>query len=256
MEQYLDKVPLLLLLISRIGGVTATAPLFRNKFVLPPLRAALSVLLGLIILPAAEGKVADGVLTGTGLLAGCVLELLTGLIMGLIGQLTFSAVQMAGFMLDLDMGFMNAQLFDPASGQSDPLFSTFFQSLALTVYLALNGHHWLLRALAESYTAIPAGGLVASSQGLLHVVNMFGGLLAAAVQMVLPFTAIMLLASVALAGINRAVPQMHVFAVGMGAKAVAGLAIAALLIPYLLGSLEPLFVRGHTELLRTLELMR
>jgi len=195
-------------------------------------------------------------LTQSGLLAGCVLELLVGLLMGLISQFTFAAVQMAGTLIDIDMGFMNASVFDPVSGRSEPLFSSFMQSLALTIYLGLNGHHWLLRALALSYEAVPAGGLAVTAEVPLHVVSAFGGLLAAAVQMVLPFTATMLLFSVALAGISRAVPQLHIFAVGIGAKTVVGLAVAALLIPYLLGSLEPLFAKGHAELLNTLDLMR
>lgn len=256
MDQLLAEVPLLLLIASRVVGVVISSPLFVNRAIPQTLRAAFAVLLALLMLPVVRGHVVDGVLTDTGLMVGCVLELLVGLIIGFLGQLTFAAVQMAGTLIDMDMGFQNAQIMDPTTGRTETVFTTFFRTLALTVYLLLNGHHWLLRALAGSYETIPAGGLIASVAGPMHVVNLFGSMLGAAVQMVLPLMAVMLLASVALAGISRAVPQMHIFAVGMGVKAVAGLAFTALLIPFLLSFWEALFANSHNELLRTLQLMR
>ncbi|HYF93946.1 MAG TPA: flagellar biosynthetic protein FliR [Symbiobacteriaceae bacterium] len=255
MDQLLAQVPLILLVASRVAGVTAISPVFANRFIPPALRGAFTLLLGVILLPVVQGQAAPDVMTGSGLLAGCVLELLVGLTIGFVGQLVFAAVQMAGALIDLDMGFMNAQVFDPVSGRVEPITSTFFQALALTLYLAMNAHHQLIRALAASYTAIPAGGLAITAGGPLHVANLFGAMLAAAVQMVLPFMAAMLLATMAMAGITRAVPQLHIFAVGMGAKAVAGMAFIMFLMPYMLAFLERLFDAGNAELLHVLNLM-
>lgn len=256
MDQLLAQVPLMLLIASRVAGVTAVSPLFANRFVPPPLRVAFTLLLGLILLPVVKDHVAADVMTGNGLLAGCMLELLVGLTIGFIGQMIFAAVQMAGALIDLDMGFLSAQIFDPVSGHSEPITSTFFQAMALTLYLTMNGHHLLIRALASSYEAIPAGGLSLVNAAPLHVANLFGMMLSAAVQMVLPFTAVMLLATMALAGITRAVPQLHIFAVGMGIKALSGMAFVVLLLPYMLAFLERLFDAGNAEMLHVLTLMR
>ncbi|HWI65945.1 MAG TPA: flagellar biosynthetic protein FliR [Symbiobacteriaceae bacterium] len=256
MDELLAQVPTILLVSSRVAGLTTISPVFANRFIPAPLRVAFTFLLAIILLPVVSGHVAADVMTGTGLLAGCVLELLIGLTLGFIGQLVFAAVQMAGALIDLDMGFLNAQIFDPVSGRSEPLTSTFFQALALTLYLAMNGHHMLIRALAGSYELIAAGGFGFTAAGPLHVANLFGAMLSAAIQMVLPFMAVMLLATMAMAGLTRAVPQLHIFSVGMGAKAVAGLAFVTLLMPYLLAFLERLYDAGNAELLRTLGLMR
>jgi flagellar biosynthetic protein FliR len=256
MDQLLAQVPLLLLVFSRIAGVAAVSPVFANQMIQPALRGAFTILLGVVMLPVARGHVAPNVLTGSGLLAGCVLELLVGLVIGFVGQMTFAAVQMAGSLIDLDMGFLTAQIFDPATGKSEPLTTIFFQSLTLAIYLAVNAHHWLIRALAQSFETIPVGGLTTAVTAPLHVATVFGTMIAVAVQMVLPFTAVMLLASLAMAGITRAVPQMHIFAVGMGAKAVAGMAFLMLLIPYLLTMIEKLFAAGQSELLNVLQMMR
>lgn len=255
MEQLLAQLPLLLLVTSRVAGMTAASPVFTSRFMVPQVRVVFTFLLALVILPGAS--MVEGADTGTALLASCVLELLVGLIIGFMSQLVFAVVQMAGALLDVDMGFMMAQIVDPVTQRSEPIIGSFFSTLALVLYFALNAHHWLLRGLADSYSAIPAGGLViAASAAPLHVVNLFGTMLSAAVQMVIPFIIVMLLATVAMAGIARAVPHLQIFQLGMGIKAVAGLAFLTVMLPYFLGFLERLFDGGHQQLLRLLEMMR
>lgn len=248
------QVPLLLLVLSRLAGVTATSPVFSGRYMPVQVRGAFTFLLAVAIVPSARAL--PEAMTETGLLVAAVLELLVGVLIGFLGVLTFAVVQMAGALVDTDMGFTMAQLLDPITGQSQPISSSFFQLLSLVVYLMVNGHHWLLRALASSYEAVPAGGLIASLEGPMHVVLLFGAMLAAAVKMVLPFMGVMLLTSAALASMNRAVPHMHIFQVGMGTKALIGMVLLLFLLPYFPGYLESLFDMGHTELLRTLNLLR
>lgn len=253
MEQLLAWLPMLLLVSCRVAGLTALSPVFANPFLSARLRVLFTFLLAAVILPAAHA--APGATEGMGLAAACVSELVTGLVMGFMGQLVFAAVQMAGALLDLDMGFSMAQIMDPVSGRSDPIMGSFFQTLALVMYLAANAHHQLLRALAVSYDTIPAGGLALSQSSALRIVLLFGSMLGVSVQMVLPFMAAMLIASAALGGISRAVPQMQVFGIGMGIKTMAGMAMLLLVLPYLPGYLAALFARGHAQLIQTLGLM-
>lgn len=256
MEDLLARVPVLLLISSRVAGIAMVSPVFANRFMPTRLRAAFAFMLGLLLLPAVQ--VDAGVLQATALIAAAALELLVGLIIGFFGVLVFAAVQMAGSMMDVDMGFSMAQILDPVTNRHEPLLGSFLQTLALVVYLALNAHHWLIRAVADSYLAVPAGGLLlaGAAAGPLHAVYFFGAMLAAAVKMVLPFIAVMLLLSATLAAMNRAVPHIHIFTVGLGAKALIGMVIITVLLPFLAGFWESLFQLGHRELLRTLELMR
>jgi flagellar biosynthesis protein FliR len=254
MDQLLAQLPLLLLVASRIAGVTTASPVFANKFILPPTRVVLTLLLALVILPTAQ--VVPGALEGAGFLIACALELVVGLVIGFLSQLLFAVLQMAGAILDIDMGFSMAQVLDPVSGHSDPLLGAFFQTLALTLYLVTDGHHWLLRALAGSYETLPAGGLTAGSMAFEHVVNLFGSFLGFSVQMVLPFIAVMLLATVVMAAVNRAVQQIQILQTGLGIKSLAGLAMLMVTLPHFLALLERLFETGQAELARTLQLMR
>lgn len=254
MEQLLAQLPVYLLVVSRLGGLMLVSPIFANRAVPPQVRAALSFILGLLILPRATA--APGVTEGAGLLVGAVLEMLTGMIVGFFTQLVLAALQMAGALMDMDIGFAMVQIFDPVSGRPEPVLGTFFQTLALVVFLALDAHHWVIRALAESYTYVPAGGLTLGVAGPMYVVEYFGALLSLAVQLVLPFLAVMLLTTVALAGVNRAVSQLNIFTLGLAMKVLIGLAGLMLLLPYILPRMSAIFATGYTELLRTLDLFK
>ncbi|MGE5672583.1 MAG: flagellar biosynthetic protein FliR [Mycobacterium leprae] len=252
MEQYLAQLPALLLVSCRMGGLVTASPVFNNKFMPAQSRVAFTFLLAILLWPAV--KVSPAAAGTAGLLVGCVLELLVGLLLGFMSLLVFATLQMAGAWLDLDMGFSMAQVLDPTTGVVEPLLGTFFNTFGLVLYLTTNGHHLLIRALATSYDNIPAGGLLLQLDSSLRVVNLFSSFLSAAIQMVLPFMAVMLLMTVALAGINRAMPQFNVFSLGLGMKAIVGIAMMIVLMPYLLGFLEALFQGGHAQMLETLKL--
>lgn len=254
MEQILARLPFLLLAASRTAGVTTASPVFNNKFIPGTVRVALTFLIALLILPGVQ--TVEGATEGSGLMVAAVLELLTGLMIGFLSQLLFAVFQMAGALLDMDMGLAMAQTVDPVSNRAEPLVGAFFQSLGLTLYFALNAHHWLLRALADSYIAVPAGGLTANAEPYQYVVYLFGAMLAASVKLALPFIAVMLLTTAVLAAVNRAVAQIQLFQLGLGVKAVAGVAMLMLVLPYLLGFIEPLFESGHQAIVRAMQLMR
>ncbi|HEY3367225.1 MAG TPA: flagellar biosynthetic protein FliR [Symbiobacteriaceae bacterium] len=254
MAELLAKLPVLLLVSSRMAGVTTASPVFNNKFLPAQIRVALTFLLAFLLLPAVD--LAPGTNSTSGLIGAAVLELLVGLLIGFMNQLIFTTIQMAGAWLDLDMGFSMAQVFDPVSGFVEPIIATFLQNLGIVLYLTLGAHHLLIRALVESFRLIPAGGLVATADAPMHVVYLFGTLIGAAIQMVMPFIAVMLMLSVALAGINRAMPAFNIFSLGLGMKAVGGLALMVVLLPYFLGYFESLFTGGHSQLLETLNLLR
>ncbi|MFZ5814009.1 MAG: flagellar biosynthetic protein FliR [Bacillota bacterium] len=254
MEAFLNQVPLLLLISTRLIGMMISSPVFSNRFVPPQLRFALSFLLAFAILPgvAAPAPLPDG----AGLLIAVLMEMLTGLVIGFITALVLAVMQIAGALIDLDMGFTLVNVLDPMTGHNDSILGSLFQSLVLVFYLGLNAHHWLIRALVQSYELVPAGGRIQGVGGALYVVYLFGDLLALAVQIVLPFTAVMLLTMLAFSGVNRAVAQMNIFALGLGTKSLVGLLILVLLLPYYAQPMTRIIEASYRELLHVLDLMR
>lgn len=253
MEELLSQVPLLLMVSTRFIGMMISSPVFSNRFVPAQLRFALSFILGLAVMPgiAAPAQAPEG----ASLLVACLLEMLTGLVIGFVTYLVLAVLQIAGAMVDLDMGFTLVNILDPITGHNDSILGSLFQTVVVIFYLAVNGHHWLIRALVQSYDLIPAGGLISGVDGAIYVVHLFGALLAVAIQIVLPFTAVMLLTMLAFSGVNRAVAQMNIFALGLGTKSMVGLLILTLLLPYFTQPMARLVEASYREVLQVLDLM-
>lgn len=254
MEELLGQLPLLLMLSSRLMGLMVTSPVFSNQFVPQQVRFPLSFVLGLVILPAVSPPAQPP--EGARLLVACLLEMGTGLVIGFTTMLVLTVFQMVGSLIDLDMGFTLVNLFDPSTGTNSSILASFFQMTMLVVYLGLNGHHWLIRALVQSYELVGAGGVIVGGEGALHVANLLGQLLAVAVQIVLPFMAVMLMTMLALAGVNRAVAQMNIFAIGLGTKSLVGLMALVILLPFFLRPMARLVEVSYQEVITVLNLLR
>lgn len=61
-------------------------------------------------------------------------EALVGLLLGLMGYIIMSAIQIAGSFIDFQMGFAIANIIDPQTGAQSPLIGQFFNMLALLFY--------------------------------------------------------------------------------------------------------------------------
>ena len=84
-----------------------------------------------------------------------VKEAMIGLFIGIIAYIVMSAIQIAGGFIDFQMGFAIANVIDPQTGAQSPFLGQFFNSFAILLLLALNGHHLLLDGIFYSYQFIP-----------------------------------------------------------------------------------------------------
>ena len=80
-----------------------------------------------------------------------------GLLLGLTANFMMEAPMMAGQILGVQMGYSLATLFDPQTQADTPVLAEFHRLAALLIFLQLNVHHWLLRAVVRSFAYLPAG---------------------------------------------------------------------------------------------------
>ena len=125
-----------------------------------------------------------------------VKEAVVGLSIGMIAYIVMAAIQVAGGFIDFQMGFAIANIIDPQTGAQSPLLGQFFNSLAILLLLALNGHHFLLDGIFYSYQLIPMDQVwPAFGEARLaeFVVKTFVASFAIAFQMSIPIVATLFL---------------------------------------------------------------
>ncbi len=145
-----------LVLISRIGGLLAALPVLSGRAVPAKVKVALVLALGVLLAPLVPLPAVpyDPVV----LAAGLVSEMVIGLAIGLAVRLFFGALELAGELIGVQMGFGVVQLFDPATAEQTPIIGQYFTLLATLIFLSLNGHLLLVATILSSYESIPAFG--------------------------------------------------------------------------------------------------
>jgi flagellar biosynthesis protein FliR len=226
---------------ARVSGLMGFCPFLGSDAVPMPVKAALTVLITAVLYPLHE-PVAAGV--GGWLWAQIALgEAMIGLLLGLTANFMFEAALMAGQVLGVQIGYSLANVFDPSTQADTPVLSSLHQMAALLIFLSLDVHHWLLRALARSFVYLPWGGVADGTVavGLLHTA---GGIFLSGLQIAAPSLAATLVADVALGFLGKASPQLPVLFVGIAVKNLLGLAVLVGAIAYWPQLFSEQFARG------------
>ncbi|WP_216827973.1 flagellar biosynthetic protein FliR [Alkalihalobacterium elongatum] len=153
-------------------------------------------------------------------------EVLVGLLIGLIAMILIYAIQVAGAFIDNMMGFMIANVVDPATGAQSPLIGGYLYTFALLLLLVTDAHHLLIDGVFYSYQFIPLDQvfLPLGNENVIEFIFItFNKMFIIAFQMAFPIVGSLFLVDVALGMISRSVPQMNVFVVGMPLKILVGL---------------------------------
>ena len=210
-----------LLLSVRAAAATMLAP------VLGPTQipAAVRVLLAFALAAFIAGALPTPPVSITSLPqlgAATLVELLIGASLSFGFLAAYAATQVAGRALDVQIGFGFASVINPQSNTAAPLIGTLFGMAAVAVFMAMDGHHVLIEALALSARSAPPGSMTFTPdwQALLKhsgVMFTFGAALAAPVMIAL------LLADISMGVLARSMPMMNVFVLSFAVKAVLGL---------------------------------
>jgi flagellar biosynthetic protein FliR len=255
MEFAIAQFMLALLLFVRITSVVALAPIFGNMNIPVQTKVALSVFLSFIVYPMVAASAPHVNVQFTAFVVLALKEVLVGLLLGFATSLVFVGVRYAGELISYDMGFSLANVFDPESGQNNPVVGEFLYLFTLLIFLLINGHHFILQAIQFSYSSIPIGGNTLSESALSTLVALTGSVFVVAVKFAAPVVVALFLTNIALAILTRVMPQMNIFAVSMPAKVGVGIMVlmaTAPLMAYVFKKLLTNFENNVLELVKAL----
>jgi len=226
---------LFFLVLVRMTGLFILAPLFGHASVPARAKAGLAFACALVVYPMMAQTPFEMPTDVYELTSDVARELFVGATLGFVSLLVLAAAQYGGEMIDTQIGFSLANIVDPSFGQQVSLLGQFHYLVAMMVYMAVDGHHYLIGALMRSYSVIPVGGAGMSSELFSLVLARFSDLFMIAIRMSLPPVACLLITEIALGVLAKSVPQMNVLMVGFPAKIVVGLAVVGLAIPGFVG---------------------
>ncbi len=234
---------LLLWPLLRGLALFAFAPAIGSSAVPAPVKVALGLAVAAIIGGVAGAMAPLDLSWRTAALV--VEQILVGAAIGFAMRVTLSVMAFAGDLSGLQMGFGFATLLNPQVGVPMPALADFFDLLGTVLFLAIGGHLLLIAALVKSFQIVPVaavgsiapagwGALAASGAALFQL----GAILA------LPVVAATLAINIAMAVVSRVAPQLNIMSVGFAVFLWVGLAACALLMPFLVPTVEHLVEVG------------
>ncbi len=221
-----------LLPLFRVLGLMTSAPLLSNRGFPARARVALAAVIAMMVAPFVD--MPKGVDLGSAdalLLVGR--EVLIGLAIGFVARLIFTAFELAGEMIGLQMGLSFAGYFDPSAGSQSNAVGRTINAFSMLTFVSLNGPLLLLAVVVQSFAVFPIAPGLPTSWASLSPVQLGADVFALGLALALPFTALLLFMNLVLGVISRVAPQFNVFAVGFPVTIGAGLILLATGFPLL-----------------------
>ncbi len=220
----LPRLTSMLLLATRLAALFVMTPIL---YAMPlPGTVRLLFVVGLaaaIAMPLAGTPVA--VQDAGTLVAALVQEVAIGATLGLGVLMAFAGFAVAGRLIDVQVGFGIAQVFDPLTRTQVPVLSSVFGLVGVLLFFLVNGHHALLRGVAFSIERFPLGQPWSSGATAGPLFAQAAGLFTLGFALAAPVVLCLLLIELALGVVARNLPQINMLVLGIPVKIVAGLLV-------------------------------
>lgn len=228
--------PLLALVSARVVGLMLFAPLWSLRALTTRVRGAAAVVFSAGLLPIA---IAHAPPQGPGApILALATELLLGSAIGLAAALFLHGLAVAAEVVSLQMGLSLGAAFGGTADMGSPGIGQIYQQFALGVFVVLGGPTLMLVGLADSLRVLPPGAPMAFEGGARAMLALTGEIFRVAVRVVGPVIVVLLVTNLALAVLNRAVPQLNTMMVAVPVTVAVGLVAIGATLPLAAGLME------------------
>lgn len=228
-----------LFVMTRIGAAMMAAPIFGAGTVPVQLRVVLTGAIAVLVCAWTDVAAPPALLSATGLL-WIMGEVLIGLSLGFVLQLCFAAPVIAAEVIGGGMGMNMASSVDPNSGAQSPALGQYFTVVLTLIFLATGAHLQFIHLVVESYKTFPPGQTWLGPDRIEGLVAFGSTMFVTAVAIALPVTLILLIVQLVSGVLSRSAPALNLFALGLPAGVLAGIAALIVSAPLLTDQLTDL----------------
>ncbi len=159
-------------------------------------------------------------------------EFLNGLMLGYITSLCFSALQIAGSFIDMQLGLMMASMFDPNTQNQTTIMQNIMYWMGIIIFFSINGHHVMIRGIQRSFEIIGVGEAVYLTN-FGYLLTVFVEMFSTGFRMCIPIMLALFMKDLVLGLISKSVPSLNIMMVAMPIKVLIGVSIFITFLPIL-----------------------
>jgi len=211
-----------ILLFVRVTALMFSGPIFSSMGVQPQVKVFLSAVVAMAMTSVYGGYQPPVDLDTIGIVLLVIKEIFVGTLIGYSASMIMNAARFAGGLLDFEIGFQTALMFDPNAGV--PTLLGEIKTLMMTMlFLYMNGHHFVLEAVFASAKLIPINGFFMGDTTIDMLIHLVTVTMIVAVKIASPVLVALFLTNLSLALLSRVAPQMNIFAMSMHVKILVGI---------------------------------
>ncbi len=225
------QILILSLIVLRLLAFFFSSAIFGAPQVMVQLKVLLSLVMAFVFYPMISAKYNPLEFVGMDFISAAAREVCVGICLGFLTKIFFYAVSAAGEVIATSLGLASAALFNPMLGSSGTIIEKFHSTLAVLLFLSLNGHHHFIEVIMKSFEMFPLQGAFLHLESFANVALVGHEVLVLTVKMSAPMMVAMLISNMGMGILGRAVPQINVLVTSFSVAILLGLGLMLVSLP-------------------------
>lgn len=221
---FFDVIPYYII-FCRILGIMFVMPILSQQEIPAQVRVILSLGLCFLLTPIIFSKPIPPETSHISLFFLGIKEFAIGFSIGMVAKFVLIILDIAGTFIANNLGLSNAVLFNPALETTTSLPAIFLTLAGTTSLLVLDLHHLVIEGITHSYKLMPVFETIPIHDIGQALSNSLNQTLTVSLQISFPFIIVSIIIQLALGLLNRLVPTVQVFFIGMPLQIISGLII-------------------------------
>jgi len=213
LQSLVEQLSIFFLSSIRIGAFLISSPFFGAQSIPLQVRIITSILLGFAF-HSQFASIQISNFDNLDLVRVVFAEILIGLVVGLFVSILFASVALAGEKIATSGGLGFAAQVDPNSGGQTPVISNILTLFLIVIFLSIDGHLALIRAIHFSYEILPMGISLDLRNASKFGVDAAGAMFEIATVIMLPIVILLLMTNFTVGVVTRSAPQLNLFSFG------------------------------------------
>ena len=220
------------LLIFRMSGLVLSSPIFGRVNVPIIAKIGLVASLSYLMFNIFPQTAAIHYTTLMGYVLLCAGELLLGMALAYVTNIFFSLTAFtAGQLIDMQVGYGIVNVFDAQNNTQVPMMGNVLNIMLIMLFFLVDGHTRLIEIIYLTIDRMPIGTLIFSPTIGWTALELFMRAFLLGIMMALPIIASGLTIEFAFGMLMRAVPQIHMFVIGIPLKMLVGISLFVTTLP-------------------------
>jgi flagellar biosynthetic protein FliR len=220
----IDSINLFALIFCRVGGMIFFNPLLGRKNIPAQFRVALVLGISIIIAPTIALGTIEG-LSGFSLFLAMVKELFIGFCIGMLFQLYYYMIFVAGDIIDTGFGLSMAKVFDPATNIQVSMSGNIFQLIFVMYFFVTDCHLIFIRLIVSTFDLVGLGAFSLGADIGSFLMTQFVYSFGLIMHLAVPFMASSFILEISMGVLMKLIPQINVFSIHFQFKIILGLSL-------------------------------